>query len=59
MTAREYLEQAITLDRVIENKIMMVDRLRAIATRTTSAIRKDPGGGGKCLQGLETTIGAS
>ena len=38
MTAKEYLEQAQTLDRQIDSKIMVLDRLRALATRTTSVL---------------------
>ena len=40
MTAREYLEQARTLDMEINSKLEMVSSLRAMAERTTSALSR-------------------
>ena len=40
MTAKEYLEQARTLDMEINSKLEMVSSLRAMAERTTSALSK-------------------
>ena len=39
MTAREYMEQAITLDDEIDSKIMMREQLWALATKMTSSQR--------------------
>ena len=55
MTAREYLEQAITLDREIDSKIMMLERMRAMATKTTSVLSGMPGHESG-TKGLEETI---
>ena len=40
MTAKEYLEQARTLDMEINSKLEMVSSLRAMAERTTSALSR-------------------
>ena len=40
MTAREYMEQAITLDDEIDSKIMMREQLWALATKMTSSLKK-------------------
>ena len=40
MTAREYMEQAMTLDEEIDSKIMMREQLWALATKMTSSLKK-------------------
>ena len=40
MTAREYLEQAITLDEEIDSKLMIKSQLWALATKVTSSLSK-------------------
>ena len=46
MTAKEYLLQAYLLEQRIESKLMQVEMLRNLATRSTSIVRMTPGGGG-------------
>ena len=40
MTAREYMEQAMTLDEEIDSKSMVLDQLWALATKMTSSLKK-------------------
>jgi DNA-directed RNA polymerase specialized sigma subunit len=47
MTAKEYLSQAIWLDKIINNKLEEKVRLQALAEKTTSTYREDKVSGGK------------
>ena len=40
MTAREYMEQAMTLDEEIDSKSRVLDQLWALATKMTSSLKK-------------------
>ena len=42
MTAKEYLEQAITLDEEIDSKILIKEQLWALATKMTASLGKGP-----------------
>ena len=42
MTAKEYLSQAFWLDAGIDSKLDQLERLNALATRTTTAFSKTP-----------------
>ena len=41
MTAKEYLEQAYTLDHRINSRLEQLSSLKALATRTTGILRQD------------------
>ena len=41
MTAKEYLEQAPTIDQRINSKLEQLSELKALATRTTHVLRQD------------------
>lgn len=47
MKAKEYLSQAIWLDKIINNKLEEKVRLQALAEKTTSTYREDKVSGGK------------
>ena len=49
MTAKEYLLQAYLLEQRIESKLMQVEMLRNLATRSTSIC--SPGTGGRIRPG--------
>ena len=56
MTAKEYLLQAYLLEERIDSKLMQVERLRGLATKSTAIIRMDPGGGSGDGDFMENTI---
>ena len=45
MTAKEYLLQAYLLEERIDSKLMQVEALRSLATKSTAIIKSHPGGG--------------
>ena len=56
MTAKEYLLQAYLLEERIYSKLMQVERLRGLATKSTAIIRMDLGGGSGDGDFMENTI---
>ena len=56
MTAKEFLEQAYKLDQRINSKMMQIEALRSLATKSTAVIREDPVHGGNNGHRIEDTI---
>ena len=56
MTAKDYLLQAYLLEERIDSKLMQVERLRGLATKSTAIIRMDSGGGSGNGDFMENTI---
>lgn len=54
MTAKEYLEQVRTLDRAIDAKLVQLDVLRSLSTRTSAILSNMPRAGNP--KSLEDTI---
>ena len=56
MTAQEYLEQARTLDRQIDSKLMQLSLLRDLSTRTTAAMDGEVVSHTRNVHSLQDTI---
>ena len=52
MTTKEYLNQAYWLDKSINSKYKMIDRLRSLSTKCTSSVTGMPKNPGRSLSGM-------
>lgn len=56
MTAKEFLQQVYVANGEIEMKLEEIERLRALATRTTSTIKSTPSGGSGSKSKIENAV---
>lgn len=56
MTAKEYLNQALTIDQRINDKLEQVSRLRGMATKVTTTMSDMPRGSSPNPQKMESVI---
>ena len=56
MKAKEYLERAYWLDQMIDSKLEQVASLRAMATKTTTIIKRDVVSHSRNMHSMEDTV---
>lgn len=56
MKAKEYLERAYWLDQMIDSKLEQVASLRAMATKTTTIMKRDVVSRSRNMHSMEDTV---